>query len=129
MQKCHKKSHNSLREHTDLLVLMNMAEFFILWKESSANIPLVSGVKEQQSTTKSDSASRVGKGTLEKKKMNTETLNLKIYLFPRNKIKSINQLTMPVNQHSNTATTQYIGHQQNPTTWIPKQGKCRLFTK
>lgn len=39
-----------------LLILTNTAVFFIFWKKSPLQSPLVSGVREQATTMKSDSA-------------------------------------------------------------------------
>lgn len=39
-----------------LLMLMKIAVFFIFWKKSLLQSPLVAGVKEQDTTMKSDSA-------------------------------------------------------------------------
>jgi hypothetical protein len=39
-----------------LLMLMKIAVFFIFWKKSLLQSPMVSGVKEQDTTMKSDSA-------------------------------------------------------------------------
>jgi hypothetical protein len=39
-----------------LLMLINTAVFFILWKKSLLQSPLVAGVREQATTMKSDSA-------------------------------------------------------------------------
>lgn len=46
-----------------LLMLTNTAVFFIRWKKSLLQSPLVAGVKEQVTTTKSDSAASWGVDT------------------------------------------------------------------
>lgn len=46
-----------------LLMLTNTAVFFIFWKKSLLQSPLVAGVKEQATTMKSDSAASWSMGT------------------------------------------------------------------